>query len=189
MNDLLGYLLGGAIIAAFAAGFWYLFRHRRQIQEAFAGFAATHGLETKLGTYPRVEGEIDGRKFSMASERQKFQRGTKQKVLEFHMRLALMTVPPTGLVVYKKGRLEGTGIATGDGAFDKRHKIMADEPQAALAYLTAPRRRALAALSAFEGGLYSGELAIFCLGFKPREAWFEERLQALLAAVKALEQP
>ena len=126
-----------------------LLRRRRNL---WAGFAHHHGLAfQQLGHGQlRVSGRLHRRPFELSTLAGSSDDGTLG-VREVRMSLGLSQPPPAGLEVIRAGGVigklqraaESTPPPTGDPSFDEQTVVTADDPQAAEAWLTQSRRRAI----------------------------------------------
>lgn len=202
MNDQTLTMLGVAalVVGLIAVGVWAA-GMRRRIAEAYASFAAAHGLDHTEGSR-HVAGDIDGgRSFALFQDVARGiggyeRRNQARQVPALLVRVELATPAPDKLTIDKKGMLSGSSpIQTGDAEFDKKVYVTCPDGEAASRWLGTPERRAavLKAVTTLKAGIlgpvpdgttHDGQPADRPMlyrrwesGYKAKQEWFEARFQ------------
>jgi len=174
----------------------YFVRVRAKTKRIWSALAEENGLEAKLGRWPHIKGEIDGRFFEMGSAigRTLSGRATLNQLPQFFVNANVKGNIPEGLVAGKRGLLQQAGpVQTDNIEFNKKIWVDCPNKEAAQTYLTKERQEVLLSISKYDGtlrGMEDGNPAIVFLsrdGYKLRKEWLDERRNAILDAAKTLD--
>jgi hypothetical protein len=174
----------------------YLVSKRAKIKRIWSELAEENSLEAKLGRWPNIQGEVDGRFFEMGSAigRTLSGRATLNQLPQFYVNANVKGNVPEGLVAGKRGMLQQAGpVQTDNIEFNKKIWVDCPNKEAAQTYLTKERQEVLLSISKYDGtlrGMEDGNPAIVFLsrdGYKLKKEWMDERKNAILDAAKILD--
>jgi hypothetical protein len=191
------YLAIGGLVGFFVLVTAALVRHKMNIRRVWTQLAEKHGLELRLGPYPGVHGTLGGRTFEMGSDIGKkllTRRADIKAVVEFYVRIGMLTPHPPGLIAGKRGFMDGAGpVQTGEAEFDKRCWVDCPDKEAAARWLT-PVRRAAVRVIADAGGVFIGGgegqpplVGLTRTGYKVKFEWLEDLRARLTGAAEAID--